>query len=57
MSWPDDPGCQVQRGMDVIGVASPEQRSSLPTLSTWGYGVVVLLAEKFFVLGENSIHS
>lgn len=54
---PDDPGCQVQRGMDVLGVASPEQRRTLPTLSTWGYGVVVVLAEKIFVLGESSIHS
>lgn len=43
--------------MDVLGVASPEQRRTLPTLSTWRYGVIVVLAEKIFVLGESAIHS
>ena len=49
---PDSPNCKVQRGITVLGSATPEQRATLQTHSTWGLRVIVLLAERFFVRGE-----
>jgi len=39
---------RVVRGFDILGFAKPAQYS-LPILTTWGMGVIVLLAEGHFV--------
>jgi hypothetical protein len=44
-SSPLSPTCKVVRGLDVVGLASPDQRSTLRTASAWGFGVMNNLAE------------
>jgi hypothetical protein len=45
---PLDQSCKVVRGPDVVGLASLEQRSTLKTMSAWGFSVVNNLAETTF---------
>ncbi|MEM9967287.1 MAG: hypothetical protein AAF755_04210 [Pseudomonadota bacterium] len=42
------PGCRLLRGYKDQGAAAPEDQSKLPVLGTWGYGFIVLLAERRF---------
>lgn len=40
--------CRLRRGYELLGIATPEEQNTLSVFSTWGYGVIVLLAEKHF---------
>jgi hypothetical protein len=40
--------CHVRRGFDLLGLASDEQKATLPVFSTWGYNVIQILANKHF---------
>jgi hypothetical protein len=42
------PSVMLQRGLEVIGRASNQQRKIFPVLRTWGYGVPRLLADRAF---------
>lgn len=50
---PDSPTCHVKLGATPIGLATQEQRRTLTVYSTWGYGVIKLLAERRFVTGAS----
>jgi hypothetical protein len=39
-------GPRLQQGFEFLGLADEEQRSTLPTFSTWGSRVILALAEK-----------
>ncbi len=37
---------ELRRGFQVVGIATKEQRESLTHFTTWGFGVIVVLAER-----------
>jgi hypothetical protein len=41
-------GCKLLHGYETIGSATREQQEKYPVFSTWGYGVIRILAEKHF---------
>jgi len=45
---PDPPSCRLQQGFKVLGIATPAERREYKTLSTWGFMVIAVLAEKRF---------
>ncbi len=45
---PEDPNCALVCGLDIVGLPSGEQRTPLETISTWGSGVLNILAEERF---------
>lgn len=44
-------GARVQRGLEVIGLADAEQSATLAVQSTWGFRVMTIRAEGYFVEG------
>ena len=49
------PGIQICRGYDFLRPATAEEQRMLPVLTTWGYGVITILAERHFA-GEEESH-
>lgn len=45
------PTCHIREGFKVLRPATPEEQRSLPTLSTWGFEFIDLLAEDHFGAG------
>lgn len=41
--------CRVQCGFEILGRATAQQLNDLKVFSTWGYGVIKVLAELHFV--------
>jgi hypothetical protein len=46
------PDVLLQRGLDVIGRASADQKKTIPVLSTWGFGVPRVIASRAFCGGD-----
>lgn len=40
--------CYVRRGFELLRLASNREKEELPVLSTWGYNVIQILADKHF---------
>ncbi|MDQ3713948.1 MAG: hypothetical protein M3388_17255 [Acidobacteriota bacterium] len=40
--------CFLQKGYEILRRATDEERKLYPVLSTWGFGVIKILAEKHF---------
>ncbi len=44
--------CMLMKGYEVMRAATLEEQARLPVFSTWGYRVIVGLAEDYFVKGK-----
>jgi hypothetical protein len=51
LSLSESPGrnCRLQRGYELLGIATPQQQKELNVFATWGLRAIVVRAEKYFV--------